>query len=70
MEQLRAEITDEDIERAVNSYVLAQAQSGSAFFDFGDLMKKFNKIKDKISGMKDMLASNFNTMKDGVMGSV
>lgn len=38
LENVRAEVTDKDIEDAVASYVLGQAQSGSAFFDFGDIM--------------------------------
>ena len=69
LENLRSEVTDKDIEDAVSHYVLAQATSG-AFFDFGDFMNKFNKIKDKIAGMKDMLASNFNNIKDQVVSNV
>lgn len=47
--------------------MLAQAQSGNAFIDFNQLLKKFNAIKDKIAGMKDVLASNYNKIKDNVM---
>lgn len=47
--------------------MLSQAQSGNAFIDFNQLLKKFNSLKDKIVGMKDMLASNYNKIKDNVM---
>ena len=47
--------------------MLSQAQSGNAFIDFNQLLKKFNSIKDKIAGMKDVLASNYNKIKDNVM---
>lgn len=70
MENLRAEVTEKDIEDAVSHFVLAQAASGDAFFDFGEIMQKFNKIKDKIAGMKDMLASNINNIKDQVVSNV
>lgn len=49
-------ISAQEIDEAINQYILAQADSG-AYFNLGGLMKKFKSIKKKVSGIKDKISS-------------